>query len=810
MALQPRSLRIARLALGRLWIALIVLGVVTSAALACTSAAPTSLSTKLSGGGKEGEEITVSEGAGVKDQASLSGKNAEKATGSIEYIVYSDKECKTLVTKAGKSEFTGGKIPASEEKKLEAGAVYYWQAVYSGDSLDEKSTSPCGKEVLTVKAKTTVATILSGGGKEGEEITVSEGSKVKDTATLSGTKAATATGTVSYAAYSDKECKELASKAGTGKVEGTKVAASEEKELEAGAVYYWQAHYEGDSLHQESTSPCTEKSTVKAATSISTSLSGESKSGEAIIVLEGAGVKDKATLSGTNSATATGKVKFNAYKDSECKELAAEAGEASVSGGSAESAEKTLTAGAVYYWQASYEGDSLHQASTSSCTEKLTVKAATSISTTLFGEAKEEEPIEGSEITITEGQLVADSATLSGTNSSTATGEVTFAVYADSKCEELVTGAGAASVSPEGAFSERVELEPGTYYWQASYEGDALHQASTSTCGDEVLTVKAAIEISTSLSGGGEEGEEILTKEGVSVTDTAILSGPKSSSATGTLKYNVYEDDECKELVSAAGEVSVSEGKASASKAVTPEPGVYFWQAKYSGDASNSESITPCGAEVLEQAPGDVTLRKENAGGAALGLNTEVEGTSVGWSLTSPQIGLLGGEVISCNENKFVGEVTNNAGAPKAGSAIVTVKSWVFKKGGANEPKCSTTAKDPTNPNGPVLDAEITVLKNGTLHFPNAPGGGWFKNFELRLKLFNQAGVEKYVCKYRGAAFKAKFILGAALGLDLKALDAERLKKVKAGSNAVCWGELLADGLFTVETKPVAKPVFAT
>jgi hypothetical protein len=71
-------------------------------------------------------------------------------------------------------------------------------------------------------------------------------------------------------------------------------------------------------------------------------------------------------------------------------------------------------------------------------------------------------------------------------------------------------------------------------------------------------------------------------------------------------------------------------------------------------------------------------------------------------------------------------------------------------------------------------------------------------------------GVEKYVCKYRGAAFKAKFTLGAAMGLDLKALDAERLKKVKAGSNVLCWGALLAEGLFTVETKPVAKPVFAT
>src|SRR5262249_44034118 len=153
------------------------------------------LSTKLSGGGKEGEEITVAEGSKVKDTATLSGTNASGATGTVDYAVYKDKECKELFTEAGKGKVEGTKAASSEEKELEAGAVYYWQAKYLGDSLHEESTSTCGKEAETVKAKVTLSTKLSGGGKEGEEITVAEGSKVKDQATLTGTKSSTATGT---------------------------------------------------------------------------------------------------------------------------------------------------------------------------------------------------------------------------------------------------------------------------------------------------------------------------------------------------------------------------------------------------------------------------------------------------------------------------------------------------------------------------------------------------------------------------------------------------------------------------------------
>ncbi len=590
-----------------------------------SGATATTLTTSLSGEGKSGEEITILEGSKAKDTATLSGTNAGKATGKVTYKVYADKECKELVTSAGEVTVSEGKVPASEEKELEAGRVYYWQAEYSGDSNNLKSTSTCGKEVLTVKAKTTLTTSLSGEGKSGEEITILEGSKAKDTATLSGTKSSTATGKVKYKVYADKECKELVTEAGEVTVSEGKVPDSEEKTLEAGRVYYWQASYEGDSLHEKSTSACgKEVLTIKASTSLGTSLSGEAKSGEEITILEGSKAKDTATLSGTKSSTATGKVKFRVYKDKECKELASEAGEGSLSEGKATSEEKTLEAGTVYYWQAEYPGDSLHQASTSTCgKEVLTVKANTSLATLLYGEGQE-----GEEITIAEGSIVADSAILSGTNVSTATGTIAYSLYADPACEELVAEAGEVSVAEAmGPISEEEELEEGTFYWRASYSGDSLHGASTSSCGSEIVRVLGATSLATTLSGEGEEGGELGVVEGAAIHDSATLSGKHASEATGTVKYSVYADPACEELVAEAGEVAVSGASFPPSEGEILEPGTYYWQAEYSGDSFNHASVSECGAEIAAVVE---PITTELSSGETFGENLgTLEGTAI-------------------------------------------------------------------------------------------------------------------------------------------------------------------------------------
>jgi hypothetical protein len=585
------------------------------------SSTSTSLTTSLKGGGKEGAEITVAEGSKVKDTATLSGENSSKAGGTLDYAVYKDKECKELVAEAGKVTVKEGKVPDSEEKELEAGREYFWQAKYLGDEMNKESTSTCNKEVETVKAKTTLATSLSGGGKEGEEITVSEGSKVKDTASLSGTKASSATGTVDYAAYKDKECKELASKAGEGKVEGTKAAASEEKELEAAAVYYWQARYLGDSLHEESTSPCTEKETVKANTTLATSLSGGGKEGEEITVSEGSKVKDTASLSGTKASTATGTVQYFIYEDEECMEPNSEAGLVSVEAGKVPVSTGVALPAGIYYWRAVYYGDFLHEMSAGACgAEVETVEESPLLLTTMLSG---EEQL-GKEIEVADESSVTDTATLAGEEASTAMGTVEYDVYSDEACEELEAEAGTVTVEKgKVPVSKKMELPMGTYYWQAVYSGDLTHEEVAGVCGDEIEIVAENTSLKTSLSRfteSGKEvesGEKITAQEGDLVHDTATLSGKSASKAVGIVEYNVYLDENCEELRSEAGTVSVEEeGVVPPSNDLILPAGTYYWQAVYYGDLSNKSSISPCGTEVEEVSPASLTTSLSGEGQA--------------------------------------------------------------------------------------------------------------------------------------------------------------------------------------------------
>ncbi|MFI5003499.1 MAG: hypothetical protein ACHQE6_00655 [Solirubrobacterales bacterium] len=113
------------------------------------------------------------------------------------------------------------------------------------------------------------------------------------------------------------------------------------------------------------------KITEKGFSTITTSLSGEGKSGEKITVKGGTAVTDTATLGGEHSVEATGKVEYTVYSDKECKTSIREAGAVTVSGGVVPaSIPETLPPG-TYYWQASYSGDEQNKPATSECGEEV-------------------------------------------------------------------------------------------------------------------------------------------------------------------------------------------------------------------------------------------------------------------------------------------------------------------------------------------------------------------------------------------------------------------------------------------------------
>ena len=121
----------------------------------------------------------------------------------------------------------------------------------------------------TTPQSTTLSTSLSGGGQSGSSISVPTGTAVTDTATLSGTNAATATGTVTYNVYSDSGCTTLAPGGGgtaqTITTPGT-LPASAPVTVSTAGTYYWGVSYSGDSSNQSSSSTCGTSGEVETVT----------------------------------------------------------------------------------------------------------------------------------------------------------------------------------------------------------------------------------------------------------------------------------------------------------------------------------------------------------------------------------------------------------------------------------------------------------------------------------------------------------------------------------------------------------------
>ncbi len=223
-------------------------------------------------------------------------------------------------------------------------------------------------------------------------------------------------------------------------------------------------------------------------------------------------------------------------------------------------------------------------------------QATTTTTTSLSGDSQT-----GTAITVPAGSAVTDAATLSGANSATAGGTVTYSVYSDSACTVSAGSGGTVTVTSGSVpASSAVTLDTaGTYYWGASYSGDSANAASTSACGpgDEVETVAVgSTGLTTSLSGDSQTGTTISVPVNTAVTDAATLSGTYAAIAGGTVTYTAYSNSACTTSVGSGGTVSVSNGSVPASGAVTlASPGTYYWQASYSGDVANTSSTSACG-----------------------------------------------------------------------------------------------------------------------------------------------------------------------------------------------------------------------
>ena len=525
--------------------------------------ASTTITTSLSGGGQTGSSISVPVDTEVANAATLTGSNADEATGTVTYSVYSDAACTDEVGTAEQvSIATPGVMPESSPVTLTTPGTYYWQASYSGDSGNDPITSQCGSEVeaVTGPAAATITASLSGAGQTGTSIAVPVDTGVTDAAALTGSNADEATGTVTYSVYSDAACTDE-----VGTAEQVSIATpgvmppSSPVTLTIAGTYYWQTLYSGDSANDPITTQCgsdVEVVTGPAAATITASLSGGGQTGTSIAVPVDTGVTDAAALTGSNADEATGTVTYSVYSDAACTDEVGTAEQVSIAtpGTMPESSPVTLIAPGTYYWQASYSGDSANDPTTSQCgsgVEVVAVPSDTAITASLSGNGQT-----GTSISAPANTGVSDAVTLTGSNADEATGTVTYSVYSDAACTDEVGTADPVAITTPGVMPESSPVtltDPGTYYWQASYSGDGLNGTSASTCGpsdevENVYTSSLSLTKSTTSTGYGAAGQTIpysylvtntgtTTISAIGVTDNLIASAditcPDSSLAPG-------------------------------------------------------------------------------------------------------------------------------------------------------------------------------------------------------------------------------------------------------------------------------------
>ena len=110
----------------------------------------------------------------------------------------------------------------------------------------------------------------------------------------------------------------------------------------------------------------------------------------------------------------------------------------------------------------------------------------TALAISLAGEGQS-----GADITVPDRTPVDATVALSGANVSSARGAVSYAIYSDSSCTNEVAWAGPRLVR-QSMESRALRLAPGTYYWRATYGGDAKDQPSSSVCGEAIETIEGS------------------------------------------------------------------------------------------------------------------------------------------------------------------------------------------------------------------------------------------------------------------------------------------------------------------------------
>lgn len=252
--------------------------------------------------------------------------------------------------------------------------------------------------------------------------------------------------------------------------------------------YWWYANYGGDLANAPAASACgapVNETTVQTP-SVTVNVPSATTPNTAIpasaigVVLSGA----ENDAGGTVTFTVYGP---EAAAPSDCSAGGSVVGSAAVHGNGSLNPAGGFTPGQVgdYWWYASYSGDSSDPAATSACGAGM-AETVVKASPTLYLTTP------ASTATVGKAMSAPISANLGGGVNET--GTVTFSVFgpqasAPTSCGAPTIKVGSVAVGADGAYAAATAFTPaaaGTYWWYATYSGDAANNAAASVCGTQM------------------------------------------------------------------------------------------------------------------------------------------------------------------------------------------------------------------------------------------------------------------------------------------------------------------------------------
>ena len=464
--------------------------------------------------------------------------------------------CTSGGTLAGTASTSGDGIYASSQNfNPTAAGNYWWYASIPADANNIAMTSVCGASmpetiVLGSPASPTLSmSTVPSSGSAGT--TIAPAALV---ATLASSSNVTS-GTITFKVFGPGAAPAAGSCAGSGTTVGTALpsgdgtwspSSSSFTPATAG-TYWWYASFNGDTFDNAAASVCggSMPSTVVGKASPTLVAAGPAIGAAGTTILPST---ITATLSGSSGATATGLITFKVFgpgaAPSPCTSGGTVVGTATPAGNGtySSSAGYTPTTPGTYWWYATFAGDTNDNTANSACSGSMSSTVVSKASPTLTAAG----PAAGSwGFAIPAASITA---TLASSSGATATGAINFTVFgpqasAPSPCTSggtavgtPVAAAGNATVTANQAYTP---ASAGTYWWYATFAGDANDNSATSVCSgamsSTVVPDTFAVTVSpASPTAGTAFNATITAKLNAGTTDTTY-SGVKTIVFTGPI-----------------------------------------------------------------------------------------------------------------------------------------------------------------------------------------------------------------------------------------------------------------------------------